>query len=147
MRLPLTERRGNENRHARSRIRCRAPNVAGSGRHARRKVFGAGWMSGARDIPSPWRNVPRVGSTVMSALPSDSVAQAHYFCANPSCTLHIPDGHDGMGYGNWAELHNGCIVGRTRVNGRTYCDPCARQLLGSAVVTTTFVDEARVPHA
>jgi hypothetical protein len=51
-----------------------------------------------------------------------------YFCSLPECELHVIIEGDG----EWAELDNGCIVGRTRVDGRRVCDRCARKLVNSS---------------
>lgn len=83
---------------------------------------------GIKPPPSPAPGALQVDAMNAARPLPDSPAGAHYFCANAACALHIPDGFD-RDCGNWVELSNGCIVGRTRVDGRIYCDPCASQLL------------------
>jgi hypothetical protein len=47
------------------------------------------------------------------------------FCSNPSCVLHVSAGTPGVvGWGQWAELPNGLIVGRGLLNGVPVCDLC-----------------------
>ena len=48
------------------------------------------------------------------------------FCANPTCRLHVsPADPNVEGRGDWAELEDGTILGRERVEGLFYCDVCA----------------------
>ncbi len=61
-----------------------------------------------------------------AALEDTSVEDTH-FCSQAACDLHVIV--DAAGEGEWAELDNGCIVGRIRINGRMVCDRCARKLL------------------
>lgn len=62
---------------------------------------------------------------------SSSVNDAEgWFCANVACVLHIGDSDPHVvGTGEWAELPGGVIVSRTVIEGRTYCDFCARSLV------------------
>jgi hypothetical protein len=47
------------------------------------------------------------------------------FCSNPDCELYVRAGDPGvMGSGNWAELPNGRIVGRSIYSGVYLCDRC-----------------------
>jgi hypothetical protein len=49
------------------------------------------------------------------------------FCSNPDCDLHVRAGASGVsGYGNWAELQSGRIVGRSTYCGLFLCDACLR---------------------
>ena len=53
-----------------------------------------------------------------------------WFCANVACPLHISDFDPHVvGTGEWAEFPDGVIVSRTVIDGRTYCDLCARSLV------------------
>ena len=52
------------------------------------------------------------------------------FCSNPDCELYVRAGDPGvMGSGNWAELPDGRIVGRSIYSGVYLCDPCGREWL------------------
>ena len=52
-------------------------------------------------------------------------AQDEPFCSNPDCILHVRSGDAGViGWGNWAELANGTIMGRGIYHGVYLCDPC-----------------------
>jgi len=53
--------------------------------------------------------------------------EGYPFCANPDCELHVRAGAEGvMGWGNWAELPDGRIVGRALYVGLFLCDRCRR---------------------
>ena len=50
-----------------------------------------------------------------------------YFCTNPQCVLHERAGDPGVeGFGNWAVLPSGVLVGRGRYAGTYLCDPCGK---------------------
>ncbi len=50
------------------------------------------------------------------------------FCANPHCELHVRAGDPGVrGSGNWAQLADGRIIGRSGHGGVFFCDSCARR--------------------
>jgi hypothetical protein len=58
--------------------------------------------------------------------PHDGVAP---FCSNPDCVLYIRAGDPGVvGYGNWAELSGGILMGRGIYHGLYLCDLCGRTL-------------------
>ena len=47
------------------------------------------------------------------------------FCSNPDCVLYVRAGDPGVvGSGNWAELSDGCVVGRSLHGGVYLCDLC-----------------------
>ena len=48
------------------------------------------------------------------------------FCAVEECDLHVRPEHPQVrGWGNWAVLASGMIIGRRRFQGRLLCDRCA----------------------
>jgi len=50
------------------------------------------------------------------------------FCSNPDCELYVRAGDPGvLGCGNWAELPDGRIVGRSICCGVYLCDRCGRE--------------------
>jgi hypothetical protein len=50
------------------------------------------------------------------------------FCSNPDCELYVRTGDPGViGYGNWARLSDGTIVGRDIYSGVFLCDRCGRE--------------------
>lgn len=50
------------------------------------------------------------------------------FCSNPDCQLFVRVGDPGvMGSGNWAQLPDGQIVGRSLYNGVYLCDRCGHE--------------------
>ena len=50
------------------------------------------------------------------------------FCSNPDCQLLVRAGDPGvMGSGNWAQLPDGQIVGRSLYNGVYLCDRCGHE--------------------
>ena len=50
------------------------------------------------------------------------------FCSNPDCVLYVRAGDPGVvGAGNWAELPDGRMVGRSIYGGVYLCDPCGRE--------------------
>jgi len=55
---------------------------------------------------------------------------AYFFCANPSCNLHVrasdANVHDS---GNWAAFADGIMIGRSRVEGFMLCDRCAKRVV------------------
>jgi hypothetical protein len=54
------------------------------------------------------------------------------FCANAACALHVRRGDAHVnGWGNWAKLSDGIIVGRRRVNDIMLCDRCAASAIKS----------------
>jgi hypothetical protein len=60
------------------------------------------------------------------------------FCRNLPCELHVRAGDTGVhGFGYWAHLPNGRIVGRGLYNGVFLCDPCGQAEIGAAVRTPT----------
>ena len=57
------------------------------------------------------------------------------FCANPRCVLHVRPGDANVhGSGNWAQLADGIIVGRRRVDAIMLCDRCAARVMNGDVV-------------
>jgi hypothetical protein len=53
-----------------------------------------------------------------------------FFCANPSCELHLHPGSPKVrGRGNWAQRSDGILVGRSRYADRIYCDLCGQTLI------------------
>lgn len=66
------------------------------------------------------------------------------FCANPGCLLHVRPGDENVrGSGNWAELADGIIVGRRRVDAVMLCDRCAAGVLkGEVILATRQADSA-----
>jgi hypothetical protein len=51
------------------------------------------------------------------------------FCANVRCILHVTSDSAGVvGWGNWAELPNGLIVGRGLIDGIPMCDLCSENI-------------------
>jgi hypothetical protein len=49
------------------------------------------------------------------------------FCANPECELHVRAGDPSVrGFGNWAQLADGRIIGRSGYGGVFLCDACMR---------------------
>jgi hypothetical protein len=52
------------------------------------------------------------------------------FCANPGCILHVRPGDPQVhGSGNWAQLSDGTIIGRRRVELTMLCDRCAARAM------------------
>jgi len=52
------------------------------------------------------------------------------FCSNPDCDLYVRAGDAGVvGSGNWAELPDRRIVGRSIYYGVYLCDSCGREWL------------------
>jgi hypothetical protein len=50
------------------------------------------------------------------------------FCSNPDCELYVRAGDPGvMGSGNWAQLPDGRIVGRSIYGGVYLFDVCGRE--------------------
>jgi hypothetical protein len=61
-----------------------------------------------------------------------------FFCANPGCVLHVRPGDANVhGSGNWAQLADGIIVGRRRVETVTLCDRCAATVIKGEVILVT----------
>ncbi len=56
-----------------------------------------------------------------------------FFCANPTCELHVrfgaPEVH---GRGNWAEMPDGRLIGRSLHGDVFLCDGCGRQFPADA---------------
>jgi hypothetical protein len=49
------------------------------------------------------------------------------FCGNVRCELHVRAGDAGVfGFGNWARLPDGRIIGRGLYQGIFLCDSCGR---------------------
>jgi hypothetical protein len=60
------------------------------------------------------------------------------FCANPTCVLHVRPGDGNVqGSGNWAQLADGIIVGRRRVEAIMLCDRCAARVMKGEVILVT----------
>jgi hypothetical protein len=60
------------------------------------------------------------------------------FCANPRCVLHVRPGDANVhGSGNWAQLTDGIIVGRRRVDAIMLCDRCAARVMNGEVTLAT----------
>jgi hypothetical protein len=56
------------------------------------------------------------------------------FCENPACVLHVRPGDTHVrGSGNWAQLADGIIVGRRRIDAVMLCDQCAAQVMQGEV--------------
>ena len=52
------------------------------------------------------------------------------FCSNPDCELYVRAGDPGVvGAGNWAQLPDRRIVGRSIYSGVYLCDDCGREWL------------------
>jgi len=50
------------------------------------------------------------------------------FCSNPDCELHVHAGSPGVvGWGNWAEMPDGRIIGRGLYCHLFWCDSCRRE--------------------
>jgi hypothetical protein len=62
-----------------------------------------------------------------------------FFCANAGCVLHVRPGDANVhGSGNWAQLADGIIVGRRRVDTATLCDRCAvKAIRGEGILVAT----------
>jgi hypothetical protein len=61
-----------------------------------------------------------------------------FFCANADCVLHVRPGDKNVhGSGNWAQLAEGIIVGRRRVETVTLCDRCAAKVRRGEVILVT----------
>ena len=57
------------------------------------------------------------------------------FCANPDCMLYIRPGDGNVqGSGNWAEVADGIVVGRRRVDAIILCDRCAARVMNGQVI-------------
>jgi hypothetical protein len=57
------------------------------------------------------------------------------FCANAGCVLHVRPGDANVrGSGNWAQLADGTILGRRRVDTMMLCDRCAATVLRGDVI-------------
>jgi len=51
-----------------------------------------------------------------------------FFCANPTCELHVRFGAPGVrGRGNWAQMPDGRLLGRSLHGDEFLCDACGRQ--------------------
>lgn len=79
-----------------------------------------------------------------SATEFDSV-----FCANTACGLYVRPGDANVrGRGNWAQLPDGTMVGRQRIENTMLCDRCARKVLrGTLSREPGHGEEAREPQA
>jgi hypothetical protein len=61
------------------------------------------------------------------------------FCSNPDCVLYVRAGDRGVrGSGNWAQLPDGRIVGRSIYSGVYLCDPCGREWLPVLAIRSEF---------
>ena len=50
------------------------------------------------------------------------------FCSNPDCELYVRAGDpDVTGSGNWAQLPDGRLMGRSIYSGVYLCDRCGRE--------------------
>jgi hypothetical protein len=60
------------------------------------------------------------------------------FCANSGCLLHVRPGDSNVrGSGNWAQLEDGTILGRRRVESTMLCDRCAKRVMLGEVTLAT----------
>jgi hypothetical protein len=60
------------------------------------------------------------------------------FCANSGCLLHVRPGDSNVrGSGNWAQLDDGTILGRRRVEATMLCDRCAERVMRGEVALVT----------
>ena len=60
------------------------------------------------------------------------------FCSNLRCELHVRAGNSGVhGFGNWARMPDGRMIGRGLYNGIFLCDPCGRAEIGTAAQVRT----------
>jgi hypothetical protein len=60
------------------------------------------------------------------------------FCANSGCMLHVRPGDSNVrGSGNWAQLEDGTILGRRRVDSTMLCDQCAKRVMRGEVTLAT----------
>ncbi len=56
------------------------------------------------------------------------LAKDYPFCSNPDCELFVRVGDPGVrGSGNWAQMPDGRIVGRSTYSGVSLCDVCGRE--------------------
>ena len=63
----------------------------------------------------------------MNAVAARVALVGEWFCANPSCVLHVRAGERGVrGAGEWAVRPDGVVTSRRRVGGEMFCDVCAR---------------------
>jgi hypothetical protein len=71
------------------------------------------------------------------------------FCANTTCGLYLRPGDANVrGRGNWAQLPDGTMVGRQRIENTMLCDRCARKVLqGTLLREPSRSAEAREPPA
>ncbi len=61
-----------------------------------------------------------------------------FFCANAGCVLHVRPGDANVrGSGNWAQLADGIMVGRRRVETVTLCDRCAAKVMRGEILVVT----------
>jgi hypothetical protein len=61
------------------------------------------------------------------------------FCGNPDCVLYVRAGDPGViGHGNWAELPDGRIVGRSLHGGVYLCDLCGHEWRPVSAVRFAF---------
>ena len=55
------------------------------------------------------------------------------FCSNPCCELHVRAADPAVGgFGHWAEMPDGRVIGRGLYDGKFLCDPCGRVAIGTA---------------
>jgi hypothetical protein len=60
------------------------------------------------------------------------------FCSNSRCELHVRAGDPGVhGFGHWARLPDGRIIGRGLYDGIFLCDRCGRAAIGTLVQSRT----------
>jgi hypothetical protein len=85
-----------------------------------------------------YRSIRPEPQFLKSTLEMHTFESDYPFCSNLRCELHVRAGDTGVdGFGNWAHLPNGRIVGRGLYNGVFLCDLCGRTEIGAAVRTPT----------
>jgi hypothetical protein len=58
------------------------------------------------------------------------------FCSNPRCELHLRIGDPRVhGYGNWAQMPDGRMIGRGLYDNVFLCDPCGRAQAAAAIAS------------
>jgi hypothetical protein len=63
------------------------------------------------------------------------------FCANANCILHVRPGDANVqGSGNWAQLEDGTVVGRRRVDAIMLCDRCATKVMRGELALQSQLD-------
>jgi hypothetical protein len=60
--------------------------------------------------------------------PMNGLEKEFPFCSNPDCVLYVRAGDPGVkGSGNWVELSDGRVVGRSIYSGVYLCDFCGSE--------------------